>query len=161
MNLEEATAYHEAGHALLAVYLGGRVRQLTIEPNWDDGPDRYADVQIEWQLDSFTRLEIEERSIQVALAGPVAEMIYRGERLHPGFVPEWAADWQAAWQSAATRRADEQQRLAHLEQTTAKLHEFMQQDPIWAALAALADNLLAHETLEWDEVDSILRQWLN
>jgi len=30
----------------------------------------------------------------------------------------------------------------------------------WAALAAIVDNLLAHETLEGEDVEDIMRQWL-
>jgi hypothetical protein len=41
-----------------------------------------------------------------------------------------------------------------------KLHRFLQQDEYWAALAAIVDNLLAHETLEGEEVEDIVRQWL-
>ena len=29
-------AYHEAGHALVAHYLGGHVQRVTIEPEWDE-----------------------------------------------------------------------------------------------------------------------------
>ena len=35
------------------------------------------------------------------LAGPVAEMIYRGEPLHPALVAEWRHDWGQAWDEAA------------------------------------------------------------
>lgn len=34
--MSELIAYHEAGHALMAVLLGGKVKQVTIEP--DDLP---------------------------------------------------------------------------------------------------------------------------
>ncbi len=76
--------------------------RVTIEPDWDDGPARHADIQVEWPLDRFTERELHEKSVQVALAGPVAEMIHSGEPYHPGFVAEWAADWKAAWEAAAT-----------------------------------------------------------
>ena len=41
-----------------------------------------------------------------------------------------------------------------------KLYRLLQQDEYWAALAAIVDNLLAHETLEGEEVEDIVRQWL-
>ena len=44
----EITAYHEAGHVFMAIYLGARVRSVTIEPDRDDGPDRLGDAQVEW-----------------------------------------------------------------------------------------------------------------
>ena len=35
--MSEISAYHEAGHAFMAIYVGARVRSVTIEPD-----DRYA-----------------------------------------------------------------------------------------------------------------------
>ena len=46
----------------MAIYLGARIRHVTIEPDWDDGPDRHADIQIEWPLDEFTGTELQENS---------------------------------------------------------------------------------------------------
>ena len=54
----------------------------------------------------------------------------------------------------------ERKRLAYLEQTTGQLYRLLDRDDHWAALAAIVDNLLAHETLEGEEVEDIMRQWL-
>ena len=159
-DLSEISAYHEAGHAFMAIYVGVRVRSVTIEPDRDDGPERHADIQVEWSLDQFTTRDLHEKSVLVALAGPVAEMIYSGEPDHPGFVAEWAADWRAAWEATAPLVPGEHKRLAYLEQTTAQLYRLLDRDDHWAALAAIVDNLLAHETLEGEEVEDIMRQWL-
>ena len=156
--MDEVSAYHEAGHAFMAIYVGARVRRVTIEPDWDDGPARHADIQVEWPLDRFSERELQEKSAQVA--GPVAEMIHSGEPYHPGFVAEWAADWKAAWDTLARLIPAERKRLAYLEQTAAQVHRLLHRDDHWAALAAVVDNLLAHETLEGDEVEEIVRQWL-
>jgi hypothetical protein len=158
--MSEVSAYHEAGHAFMAIYVGARVRSVTIEPDWDDGPARHADIQVEWPLDQFTDREFREKSVVVALAGPVAEMIHSGEPYHPGFVAEWAADWKAAWEAVAPLTPTEPKRLAYLEQATLKLYRLLQQDEYWAALAAIVDNLLAHETLDGEEIEDIVRQWL-
>jgi ATP-dependent Zn protease len=158
--MSEISAYHEAGHAFMAIYVGARVRHVTIEPDRDDGPERHADIQVEWPLDQFTNRELHEKSVLVALAGPVAEMIHSGEPYHPGCVAEWAADWRAAWEAAAPLVPAERKRLACLEQTTAQIYRLLHRDDHWAALAAIVDNLLAHETLEGEEVEDIMRQWL-
>ena len=50
--------------------------------------------------------------------------------------------------------------MAYLEQTTIQLCQTMRRDDHWAALAAIVDHLLAHETLEGEEVEEIVRQWL-
>jgi ATP-dependent Zn protease len=158
--MSEISAYHEAGHAFMAVYVGARVRSVTVDPDWDDGPERYADIQIEWPLARFTDRELHEKSVLVALAGPVAEMIHSGEPYHPGFVAEWAADWKLAWESAAVLFPAERKRLAYLEQTSVRLYRLLDREDHWAALAAIVDHLLAHETLAGEEVEDILRQWL-
>ena len=158
--MPEISAYHEAGHAFIAIYVGARVRSVTVDPAWDDGPKRHGDVQIEWPHAQFTDREFCEKSILVALAGPVAEMIHSGDPFHPALVAEWAADWSAAWELAAAFYANEKRRMTYLEQTTIQLYQTMRRDDYWAALAAIVDNLLAHETLEGEEVEDIVRQWL-
>lgn len=158
--MDEISAYHEAGHAFMAIIVGARVRSVTIAPDWDDGPARHADIQVEWPLDQFTARELYEKSVQVTLAGPVAEMIHSGEPNHPGFVAEWAADWKAAWEAAAPLVPAERKRLAYLEKIAVELHRLLSRDDHWAALAAIVDNLLAHETLEGEEVEDIVTQWL-
>ena len=158
--MSELIAYHEAGHALMALLLGGEVRSVTIEPDNDDGPERQGDTQVLWRRSRMTDKQFAETAIQVSLAGPVAEMIYSGDPYHPGLIAEWAADWDEAWQAAALLHRDERQRLAFLEQTSIRLHHQLQQEEMWAALAALADSLLAHETLEAEQVEEIVREWL-
>lgn len=157
--MSELTAYHESGHALMAVLLGGRVRQVTIDPDNDDGPQRYGDTQIRWRA-GITERKFAEISVQVSLAGPVAEMIYSGEPYHPGMVPEWAADWREAWNSAALSHPDERKRMQHLEQVSIQLYHRLNDGNYWEALASLADNLLAHETLDAEQVEEIVREWL-
>ncbi|WP_153555836.1 M50 family metallopeptidase [Roseimaritima sediminicola] len=157
--METLTAYHESGHALMASLLGGRVQSVTIEPDDDDGPRRHGDTRILWPLPRKRRTHA-RHEILVLLAGPVAEMIYRGEPLHPGFVPQWADDWQRAWTLAEQIHSAHVRRLRQLEQLTAQLHRSMSDDRCWAALAALADELLAHETLDEEMVTDVLSVWL-
>jgi ATP-dependent Zn protease len=70
--MPELIAYHEAGHALMALMLGGTVKQVTIEPDNDDGPDRQGDTQIIWRRSGISDKEFAEMAVQVSLAGPVA-----------------------------------------------------------------------------------------
>jgi ATP-dependent Zn protease len=156
----ELIAYHEAGHALMAVLLGGQVRLVTIEPDNDDGPSRDGDTQVLWRAAEMGEKEFAKRAVQVCLAGPVAEMIYSGDPYHPGLIPQWAGDWRDAWSAAARLHPDERKRLQFLEQTSIQLYHRLNVDDLWAALAALADHLLAHETLEGEQVEEIVAQWL-
>lgn len=157
--MSELSAYHESGHVFVAVHVGARVRSVTIDPDWDDGPQRYADAQIEWPVDDFTPQEYREKLVLVALAGPVAEMIHTGDPYHPALVAEWSGDWRLACESAADLFPDERKRVGYLERTAIDLHGFLNRDDVWAAVAAIADELLAHETLEGDQVEDIVRQW--
>jgi ATP-dependent Zn protease len=158
--MSEIIAYHEAGHAIMARLLGGEVRLVTIEPDNDDGPDRQGDTQVAWRRSGMSDKEFAKRAVQVSLAGPVAEMIYSGDPYHPGLVAEWAADWKEAWVSAVLLYPAERQRMEYLEQVSIQLYHRLKRDEIWAALAALADHLLAHETLEGEQVEEVVREWL-
>lgn len=158
--MPELTAYHEAGHALMAHLLGGKVKQVTIEPDHDDGPDRHGDTQVLWRRSKLSEKELAQKTVQVCLAGPVAEMIYSGDPFHPGLVPEWAADWQCAWESALPLHRGERQRLEYLEQISIQLYHRLKADDLWSVLASLADHLLAHETLDSEQVEEILEEWL-
>jgi len=155
--VSEIIAYHEAGHALMAMLLGGKVKQVTIEP---DDDDRQGDTQILWRRSGISEKEFAKIAVQVSLAGPVAEMIYSGDPYHPGLVVEWAADWREAWEAAIPLIPNERKRLEYLEDVSIQLYHRLKRDDLWAALAALADNLLAHETLERDQVEEIVKDWL-
>jgi hypothetical protein len=158
--MSEIIAYHEAGHALMALLLGGDVKLVTIEPDNDDGPDRQGDTQVLWRRAGISDKEFASKAVQVSLAGPVAEMIYSGDPYHPGLVAEWAADWREAWNSAVLLHSGERQRLEYLEQVSIQLYQRLKEDNLWAALASLADHLLAHETLNGEQVGEIVGQWL-
>jgi ATP-dependent Zn protease len=158
--MPELIAYHEAGHALMALLLGGKVEQVTIEPDNDDGPLRQGDTRVLWRHAGLSNKEFARKAVQVSLAGPVADMIYSGDPYHPGLVAEWAADWDEAWQAAILLYPDERQRLAYLERISIQLYNRLKDDDHWAAVASLADHLLAHETLEGEQVEEIAGQWL-
>jgi len=149
---DELTAYHEAGHVYLALHCGARVMSVTIEPDQDE---RYGDTQVAWPTERFSARQRHELGILVALAGPVAEMIYRQEPLHPGFVAEWQADWQVAWQEAMELVPVERKRVAYLEAATQQLRVMLDEDHHWSAVASIADHLAAHHTLDEDMIAEI------
>lgn len=156
----ELTAYHEAGHAFMATYLGAVVRSVTIEPDRDDGPLRFGDTQVIWHRSRLSDTEFRKRAIQVCLAGPVAEMLYSGDPYHPGIVVEWSADWQTACELANALFTNQHKRFDFLAGITRNLYQLLDAEPNWSAVASLADHLLAHDTLEAEEVREIVGEWI-
>lgn len=144
----------------MAVLTGARVLSITIEPDRDDGTPRYGDTEVAWQRAEHSDREHVENGILVSLAGPAAEMTYVGERLHPGFVAEWSQDWSAAWAEAAQLHPSEANRMRYLEQQVASLCDLLGKTNHWAAIAEIADLLLAHDRLEADDVAECVQRWL-
>lgn len=157
---DEVTAWHEAGHAWAALFVGARVQSVSISPDNDDGPRRFGDTTILWDRRSFPAAVLARKLSWVALAGPVAEMIYTGRRFHPGVVAEWKQDWREAIGALDCIR-DPQKRLARLELTTIELHEAFSNDFHWSAISAIADHLLAHEILDEELLTEAVEPWLD
>ena len=86
-------AWHEAGHALAAHLLGGAVREVTLESELDGFEGHVA---VQWG--PVGDREEARRSALVALAGPVAELVFRGDDVlaDPGALSAWRADWDEA-----------------------------------------------------------------
>jgi len=147
------TAYHEAGHCVMAVLRGARASHATVSPEEDNF---FGKVDIQWP-DKRTLAN----ELSVILAGPVAEMIYRGEPLHPGFVPEWTLDWQQAWALARPRAVSDIKCLEMMEQLIAKLHRSLSNERVWAAIAAVQDLLMAHEDIEHEQIEYEVRAWVS
>lgn len=150
---ELLTAYHEAGHAVIGTLLGGAVTYATIDGS-EEG-DRYGGVEIRW--DRGTK---PEQKILTILAGPVAEMIYRSEPLHPALVPEWSDDWKQAWELIPSPNLSPESRTRYLEAIIRKLHKRLSSDDCWAAIAAVSDLLLAHDSIEQEEIEEEIGQWI-
>jgi hypothetical protein len=157
----ELLAYHEAGHALVAHYLGGRVQRVSIESEWDEELRHEGDTEVVWPVGQMTGGEFQEAGVLVALAGPVAEMLYSGEPYHPALVAEWANDWDEAARLTAEFIPTEALQMKYLETQTRRLWKLLDDEPLWSALAALADELLAHETLDEEQVAETLAAWLD
>lgn len=154
---EVAVAYHEAGHALLAERFGAHVLSVTIQPANDDGPRRHGETTVAWRQGRKTSEQLSMQQASVALAGPVAEMIYCDEQYEIRIIREWWGDWLAA--AGAIRRIrrelSDDAVLAVIENLVEELIEWFSQDDVWDKLARLADELEAHETLESDQLEEL------
>jgi hypothetical protein len=85
--LYHPTAYHEAGHAVTAYFLGVRLKKVTIIPNKDyvgavihEKVIRGISPEIDTSLRNFARME---RLARIALAGSIAQKIH-APRSHDG-----------------------------------------------------------------------------
>ena len=156
--LEELTAYHEAGHAVMAVVLGGRIIHVSIEPPDDDELKRSGESIVQWP--AAPAREIEEAELKVSLAGPVTEMIYRSEVQVIASVPEFAADWHRALTGAARLKPKLAEQMNLISRAEIWLRHFFEQDHHWAAVGAVADELLAHETVEHECLNEIVSFWI-
>lgn len=154
---EETTAWHEAGHAMMAVMCGGFVERVTIEPPDDDGPARYGDTVTRWS--GMSALQLAAAEIRVSLAGPVVEMIFTGDHHDFEAVEEWSADWTTALAAARSVSKDEPTARKLLGKIAAEIHEAFESANVWAAVSAIADDLLAHETLEHEQIAYSVDFW--
>jgi len=157
--IEEITAYHEAGHAVMAVALGGRIIRVSIEPPEDDGLKRFGESIVSWP--PATDAAIYEVELKVSLAGPIAELLYRSEQMPIDSIPEFAADWQRAAESAVLLKPTRCEQIQLLSKAELWVREFFNRTCNWAAVGAVADELLAHYTLESEQLEETIAFWID
>lgn len=158
---ETLTAYHEAGHVVVGYLLGAQIDEVRLGSMIEDClPNRFGDCMINWGRTSDRCSWQRQREIMTILAGPVAEMIYLGERLHPAHHGPWKSDWQQAIERSDGYFSDPQTQTRFLETILVTLHEKMSREPFWAAVAAISDELLAHESLEHDKIAETVSYWM-
>jgi ATP-dependent Zn protease len=155
---DELTAYHEAGHVVMALQTGGTIVRASIEPPDDDGPNRYGETITSWR--QITEAETCRAEIAVSLGGPVAEMIYTNEMRDLESVPEWHADWQRVLISAVHFSNHEAKARRMIEQSKQAVHSLLDSENGWAAVAAIADLLLTHDTVEHEQCQETVGFWL-
>ncbi|MEL6895716.1 MAG: hypothetical protein AAFP90_06430 [Planctomycetota bacterium] len=159
---EELTAYHECGHAVVAFALGARIESITLFPeDVDDRPRRFGEAIVNWGRVDANGQEQLLKEMSVAMAGPMAESLYRGEAMHPALVAEYSDDWDTAWQAATKIIPSEVQRMKILSRVARQISNILENQEYWAAVAALSDELMAHEQLDEDQISDCLRFWFD
>jgi ATP-dependent Zn protease len=130
---EQATAYHEAGHAVVALALGRPVAGVSIRP------DREALGLCQFGKAVFRPSEDwVEREILIALAGLAAEARHTGEYA-------WDAagrDWRYAASLAADRAGNDRKAQRLLRRHLAKVENVLGRDENWRAVERMAAELL-------------------
>lgn len=133
----EATAYHEAGHAVMALALGRPVTEVSVMPDreragfchFGKSPTRPSE---DWL----------EREMLISLAGVAAEARFTGEY-------DWAAagrDLQQVRKFAESRAGEK--RAERLERRLlAKAEHLLSQDDNWQAVTLIAAELIRLGTI--------------
>jgi ATP-dependent Zn protease len=129
---DESTAYHEAGHAVVALALGRPIHKVSVLP------DRERLGECQFGKSVFRPSEDWlEREILVALAGLAAEARFTGTYA----LPEAARDLQyvrgLAVQRAGERRAERLER-----RLLAKVEHLLAQEDNWRAVELIAAELM-------------------
>ena len=133
----EATAYHEAGHAVIALALGRAVQRVSVLP----------------KLDTLGRCEFQkgrtrpsedwlEREILISLAGLAAEARHTGQYAWDGA----ARDLQVV-KRLATQRAGERHVERLQKRLLSKVEHMLAQPETWRAVQLIAAELLRVETI--------------
>jgi Peptidase family M41 len=134
---DEATAYHEAGHAVVALALGRQVLQVSILPN----KDRLG--VCEFRKPSFRPTEDWiEREILISLGGIAAEARHTG-------VHAWESagrDFQYV-EKLAVERAGERRAERYTMRMLSKAEYLISQDENWRAIEKIAKALLETGTI--------------
>lgn len=135
---ESATAYHEAGHAVVALALGRPVQRVSIEPN------ALRLGHCEFKKASFRPTDdVVETEMLILLGGLAAEARHTGEY-----------GWDEASQDLrevrilAARRAGSAAKAERVEKRTLDKTEYLLGRPgMWNAVERIADELLRSRTI--------------
>jgi hypothetical protein len=132
-----ATAYHEAGHAAMALLLGRVVHRVSILPkhSWA-GLCEFRKGQARPSDDWL------ENEILIALAGPVAESFLTGRFDEAGA----ARDLRVA-RKLMLARTSERSLPRYERRMVGKVESLLRDEPLWKAVELLANELLTHGTI--------------
>ncbi|MEM9367642.1 MAG: cell division protein FtsH [Planctomycetota bacterium] len=159
---ETVTAYHEAGHAVIAWALGAKITALGLSQasEFDDDeqglPRSFGQCHISWGCVSSESPDQKMRELMTSLAGPVAEQIYTGDKLD---LAACAMDFATAGNRLQGLPQDRVTRVRNAALT--QLRRALNQETYWAAVSALADEILVGDELESEHVESIIAFWLD
>jgi ATP-dependent Zn protease len=160
----QATAYHEAGHAVVSVDVGLSVKYVAIHLDLVEGN---AGVCQGGKSPSWAQPEIDatgrtrrwiEQVIMVLLAGGEAERRFVGRRNHKGA----SSDYQKAVDIGSyICNGDMEETQAYLAWLAVRTRNLLAREDIWAAVKAVALALLVRSELSGREVKRIIQDSYN
>lgn len=150
------TAFHEAGHAVVAHALGRAFTRVSVIAEGDTlgrcsfrrpGPWFRPDERV----DGATRRRLEER-IMISLAGPEAEAMVSGE--YDGEAAE--EDVARAFRDATFATGCEEEAWAYLGWLRLRTLNLMKRDGLWQPIGALANELLVKRQLPYRDARRVI-----
>jgi len=151
-----ATAWHEAGHALVAAIVGRPIQKVTITPaNLQTGGVRLGAVKFQKGRSKSTNDWLEDE-VLILLAGMVAESKFTGQYCDDGARQDLRAVRNLINQRAATERQMEKLERRLLD----KVEHLLEQDHHVAALKMIVDQLMKTQTIKGRTVIHFLNQAL-
>jgi len=149
-----ATAYHEAGHAVMAVSLGRSIHKATIaSAKLQTGGVRLGAVKMEQGRSKATQDWLEDE-VLILFAGMVAEAQFTG-----AYCPRGAASDLRAIERLLSTRANTERQFEKLHRRLLDKTEYMLGDEVHKkAIQSVAEQLLEHETIKGRLVKHYLNQ---
>ncbi len=133
----EITAYHEAGHAVMALLLGRPVREVSVLPEHDLlGQCQFGKSVFRPSEDWL------EREILIALGGIAAESCFTGEYNWAGAERDQQYARRLAIQRAGERKAERLER-----RLLAKAEHLLTREPHWRAVELIVIELVRLGTI--------------
>lgn len=153
----EATAYHEAGHAVVGLELGIRIKSVNIVQDEEAGRLGLCEggkfpkwFEPDVVKDTKARLHAEEH-IMFSLAGVEAELRLTGRFNHVGA----HGDYVGADQLAVYFCENEQERFAFMNWLSLRTRNMLYREHVWLKVEAVAKALLDRERLSANELRAI------
>jgi hypothetical protein len=160
MTDEEHTAYHEAAHAVAALWERATLKSATIVPSAEaDGVTHHRNIlfgrDVDCDASTANRLRM-ERLVRVCLAGPAATeklgMSGPPRLLHPGEDEPRALDYISFFTSSI------EETEAYYALLAIQAKQFLERPGVWAQVTAVAGALLAAKTLPGKKLRQIARE---
>jgi hypothetical protein len=146
---DEATAYHEAGHAVAALALGRPVDRVSIRPDRDKvGVCAFRKPVFRPSEDWV------EREMLIALAGIAAEARHTGEYAWDGADRDYRYAYELALDCAGARRQAE--RL--VKRVLSKVEHLLSREVNWRTVTRVVEELLRRREISGRAARSLFEQ---
>lgn len=152
-----ATAYHEAGHAVMALALGRLIDRVTIVPGKTQfGHATLGQCKIQKSRARASKDWLEDEML-ILLAGMVAEAQFTGQYCTAGATQDLRAVRRLAESRSGNPRQVERVERRALD----KAEYILSDDEHWQAVEAIVKQLLEHQTISGRAARHLFEQYQN